>query len=76
MVKDRFQIDNSPSFEGWHNPTHRWNGWATPLFTLEVVQEIIKDFGCSLEDFTLSQKTSPLGEELYSNQDGWIWLEA
>jgi hypothetical protein len=33
LVKGRFTWDASDSiFEGWHNPSHRWNGWATPAF--------------------------------------------
>ncbi len=54
LVKTRFAIDvesDNDAFEGYHNPNHRWNGWATPLFTLEVLTEIIK--ACSTEDYPI-----------------------
>lgn len=36
LAKDRFSwddpSDDATVFEGWHNPSERWNGWATPAF--------------------------------------------
>ena len=32
----------APSFEGYHNPAQRWNGWHTPLFTREIFDKIIE----------------------------------
>lgn len=40
-IQSSFQIDDGPIFVGIHNPTARWNGWATPLFTLAEAQKII-----------------------------------
>jgi len=37
--KAKFCIDDGPEFEGYHWG-HRWNGWACPQFTIEVMREI------------------------------------
>lgn len=38
-----FDIDNQfGPLEGVHNPTHRWNGWAVPMFTMDSVLRIQK----------------------------------
>jgi hypothetical protein len=29
-------------FKGIHNPQIRWNGWACPMFTLNVAKKLIK----------------------------------
>ena len=34
------QDDMPPSFKGWHDPKHRWNGWCMPLFNRETWDEI------------------------------------
>lgn len=40
-IQSSFQIDDGPIFVGIHNPAARWNGWATPLFTLAETRKII-----------------------------------
>jgi len=37
--KAKFTIGGDREFEGYHWG-HRWNGWACPMFTLEVAREI------------------------------------
>jgi len=37
--KAMFSLNDGPDFEGYHWG-HRWNGWACPMFTLEVAHEI------------------------------------
>ena len=37
--KAKFSIDDGPEFEGYHWG-QRWNGWACPQFTIEVMREI------------------------------------
>ena len=37
--KAMFQIEDGPEFEGYHFGK-RWNGWACPMFTIEVMREI------------------------------------
>jgi hypothetical protein len=32
----------APSFEGYYDPTQRWNGWYAPLFTREIFDKIIE----------------------------------
>lgn len=49
LVEDIFEIpgrDPSKDFfeyKGYHNPSQRWNGWATPEFTKEVAEKILQD---------------------------------
>ena len=32
-----------PSFEGYYDPSHRWNGWVgNPLFTREIYDKIVE----------------------------------
>lgn len=38
MKKALFQIENSPMYMGYTDGT-RWNGWATPFFTLEEAKK-------------------------------------
>lgn len=42
LVSERFRIDDGPVYWGYHVPGERWNGWATPLFTREVVTLIME----------------------------------
>lgn len=54
LVKNRFAIDfesDNDAFEGYYNPNHRWNGWAIPLFTKKVMENIISTF--STEDYPI-----------------------
>mgnify|MGYP003139636141 CR=1 FL=1 len=41
-VKDTFTLggDDSDLFSGWHDPSQRWNGFATPMFDLQTVRKI------------------------------------
>ena len=32
-----------PSFEGYYDPSHKWNGWVgNPLFTREIYDKIVE----------------------------------
>ena len=42
--KAKFTIGGDREFEGYHWGNN-WNGWACPMFTLEVAREIAADFG-------------------------------
>lgn len=35
-----FCVDEGPVFQGYHVPSKRWNGWATPMFELSVAKQI------------------------------------
>ena len=37
--------DLPPSFEGWYNPSQRWNGWYAPLFNEETFDKICAYYG-------------------------------
>lgn len=43
MRKSLFQIDDGPVYIGYTSGA-RWNGWATPYFTLEEAQKIQAEF--------------------------------
>ena len=43
MRKALFQIDGGPVYTGYTNGD-RWNGWATPYFTLEEAQRLQAEF--------------------------------
>lgn len=40
MERALFTIDGETDFEGWHDPTERWNGFACPRFPLDTVARI------------------------------------
>lgn len=50
LQKAYFRIDDSKFYEGWHNPQHRWNGWACPWFSKETLLEIAADIALILDD--------------------------
>lgn len=76
--KNRFTIDGVDlSFEGYHNPNHRWNGWATPMFKKSVIDAIILTFTTEDEplcftDNTKKTKFNVNGEPLYTI-GSWCW---
>jgi hypothetical protein len=42
--KAKFSIVGGQEYEGYHWG-NRWNGWACPMFTIEVMQQIADDLG-------------------------------
>jgi len=44
-VADEFTTDDKKYYPGYHVPSERWNGWATPLFEKDTAIQILKDFG-------------------------------
>lgn len=46
LTSARFSIEGdcaARTYPGLHNDPNRWNGWAEPLFTREVAQEVITE---------------------------------
>ena len=39
LVKSLFTIDDDIVVEGYHDPSIRWNGFATPIFKREAIEE-------------------------------------
>jgi hypothetical protein len=76
--KNRFTIDGVDlSFEGYYNPNHRWNGWATPMFKKSVIDAIILSFTTEDEPLCFTDNASLTkyevnGEPLYTI-DSWCW---
>ena len=55
MRKSKFYIDtNEGEFEGY-TTGYRWNGWATPYFTKEVADEILKSQNKAYSDFGMDK---------------------
>lgn len=52
LTKAYFCIDDGPLYEGFHVASRRWNGWATPVFELDVAKEIAKS--ATTPDYVLS----------------------
>ena len=42
-VKDQFSTDGENFYEGYHIPTERWNGFATPVFDKKTTLKILRD---------------------------------
>lgn len=42
MKQDIFRINDGEGFAGIHEPNERWNGWAQPYFTIEVIRNIAR----------------------------------
>lgn len=43
IVNSYFCVDSGALYEGFHVPSCRWNGWATPMFELDVAKKIALD---------------------------------
>lgn len=73
LIKDKFylpcgnKVDNEPpSFEGFHNPKQRWNGWATPLFKYEEYQKIVNYYS---DEATNTKEDIEYLEEFFNKED-------
>lgn len=90
LTNARFGIDGREPFWGYHDPDHRWNGWATPGFIREVAG-LIADWvnhgepGTAWWDGDVLRVRGGDGEYVDAIEpddlglyrfDGWIWLEA
>ena len=51
MQKAIFTIEGGLYIEGIHDPQHRWNGWACPIFPIESVQVIATFLDDNCADF-------------------------
>lgn len=85
MQSSLFSIDNGPQFVGWHNPKHRWNGWAVPSFDPYASRQVVEwanSTGCEFtwagdvltyiedgETFTVPRDACGR----YIIGDGWVW---
>ena len=46
FVKAKFicgELGFDQPYKGWHNPDHRWNGWAAPMFGKKEFCRFVKD---------------------------------
>lgn len=49
LVAAKFYIDEK-SYDGWHDPKQKWNGFATPMFDKETTLQILKDCECPYKE--------------------------
>jgi hypothetical protein len=74
METAQFYLDcTKTTFQGYHKPTVTWNGFACPMFTLNVVQAIIKQLDIPFEYFSKTSSCTPTGEALYESNEQWTW---
>lgn len=48
MMNGMANIDGEGDYPCIFNPNRRWNGWACPQFTREVIERIAKDWGTEI----------------------------
>jgi hypothetical protein len=85
LVKATFTIDDIETFDGWHDPDVRWNGFACPLFERDEADRVAQAFGLlyAESDDAYSDETDAYvgtqreGVHLYAiGAHGWTWVEA
>jgi hypothetical protein len=72
MRKSAFQIDNGPVYIGYTNGD-RWNGWATPYFTLEEAQKVQADFSQGVDFPMLYDVNKDEFRIQYDDDEPYIW---
>jgi hypothetical protein len=85
MVKANFTIDDMETFEGWHDPHVRWNGFACPFFERAAADRVAQAFGLRYVepcDAYVDETDAYAGMQrdslhLYAiGAQGWTWCEA
>ena len=72
MRKALFQIDGGPVYIGYTNGD-RWNGWATPYFSLEEAQKIQVEFSRGTDHPMLYDVTKDEFRIQYDDDEPYIW---
>ena len=72
MRKALFQIDGGPAYIGYTNGD-RWNGWATPYFTLEEAQKIQAEFSQGVDFPMLYDVSKDEFRIQYDDDEPYIW---
>lgn len=72
MRKALFQIDDGPVYIGYTNGD-RWNGWATPYFTLEEAQKIQAEFSQGTDFPMLYDVSKDEFRIQYDDDEPYIW---
>jgi len=88
LVKQLFTINGNEWFEGYHNPSQDWNGFACPYFTRENGESICQSLNCKFENGQFVDTENEDGELFEAiekdTQDGiltlypigayyWVW---
>lgn len=79
LIKAKFSVNDSPAFDGFYDPTVKWNGFYCPLFPSEVVGRIFDHFPLEPEDCeNIKGVAVELSKEGYSllfavNNCNWCW---
>jgi hypothetical protein len=72
MRKSVFYIDGGPAYIGYTNGD-RWNGWATPYFTLEEAQKIQAEFSQGVDYPMLYDVNKDEFRIQYDDDEPYIW---
>ena len=72
MRKALFQINDGPVYIGYTNGD-RWNGWATPYFTLEEAQKVQADFSQGVDFPMLYDMNKDEFRIKYDDDEPYIW---
>lgn len=72
MRKALFQIDDGPVYIGYTNGD-RWNGWATPYFTLEEAQKVQAEFSQGVDFPMLYDVNKDEFRIKYDDDEPYIW---
>jgi hypothetical protein len=72
MRKSVFYIDGGSAYIGYTNGD-RWNGWATPYFTLEEAQRVQADFSQGVDFPMLYDVNKDEFRVQYDDDEPYIW---
>jgi hypothetical protein len=72
LKKALFYIDGGPVYTGYTNGD-RWNGWATPYFTLEEAQKVQADFSQGVDFPMLYDVNKDEFRIKYDDDEPYIW---
>lgn len=88
LIKTLLCLDaeDSPLYEGWHDPAEHWNGWAVPYFEREQLDKVVADNSDCLrwgkdglewfDDVSIEIIHPEMieGMLLWPMQIGWVWI--
>jgi hypothetical protein len=64
-----FALDELGNWRGVHNPATRWNGWACPLFTLDVCRDIAEVLNALPDNCEVIKVTDSQVFSIYTDGD-------
>lgn len=71
LIKAKFQIENDPVFEGYHNPKENWNGWECPMFDKTTAEAILRYADSQSPDNSFRWKYDSLADQFIIQPEGF-----